>query len=496
MEIQLPSLQDVLAFLHFIFSNGVPPDISPGIWIPIKYGALVLVILLIGQKFLSVSADIIDICKHRLLSAFSNEQAKERSKQRRLFAMYLEHEINRVSVQEDWKDYRFTDLEVEVEAEGKRRASGFIAFLQSSQSGLRHEKSLSRAIGASTEKVILLEGEPGAGKSVALRHVALKVAAHAKRVGGTKSILPIYINLKLLERDEGKEINQDLIESFILTTIKRSNDRDIEQFLENEFQIGMQEGTFLFLFDSFDELPEILNSTEVDDKVNEYGRAIDDFLHGMSKCHGVIASRFYKGPNRFDWARFRILPLSEKRQMQLIRKTRLDSRTQQELVGQLGNASQAIHSMASNPFFLSLLCKHRERGHPFPDNAHSVFETYINQRFIDDEKYVQKRFKLDTSNIRIYAEAIAFCMTTGSNLGLSPAHSDLENALTSLSLDTSSFETALDALEYMKLARADIATNTEQSRSFTFSHRRFQEYFATCFLLHNPKRISAKDLLT
>ena len=230
--------------------------------------------------------------------------------------------------------------------------------------------------------------------------------------------------------------------------LKRSNDRDIEQFLDKEFQIGLQEGTYLFLFVSFDELPDILNSTELDDKVNEYGRAVDDFLHGMSKCHGVVASRFYRGPNRLNWARFRILPLSEKRQMQLINKTQLNSSTQRELVGQLGNASQAIHSMAINPFFLSLLCKHIERGHPFPGNAHSVFETYINQRFIDDEKHVQKRFKLDIPIIRGYAEAIAFCMTASTNLGLGPTRSDLEHALTNLSLDTSSVETALDALEF------------------------------------------------
>ena len=81
------------------------------------------------REFLSVFADIIDICKQRLLSAFYNEQAKQRSKQRQSFAMRIEHEINRVSVQEDWKDYRFTDLEVEVEAEGKRKAFGFIPFL-------------------------------------------------------------------------------------------------------------------------------------------------------------------------------------------------------------------------------------------------------------------------------------------------------------------------------------------------------------------------------
>src|SRR5947209_3917593 len=128
----------------------------------------------------------------------------------------------------------------------------------------------------------------------------------------------------------------------------------------------MQEGSFFFLFDSFDELPEVLNSIEADDRVNDYGKAIDDFLHGMGRCRGVVASRFYKGPTRLDWKHFRILPLTESRQMELINKTNLEFTSQRELVGQLGNANSTIRSMASNPFFLSLLCRHVERGLAFP----------------------------------------------------------------------------------------------------------------------------------
>src|SRR5437868_260279 len=84
-----------------------------------------------------------------------------------------------------------------------------------------------------------------------VRHVSLKMSEHAKKSRGTKSLLPIYVNLKTLERESGKEINRDLIEAFIFTTLRRSNDRDVESFLKGEFQIGMQEGSFFFLFDSF-----------------------------------------------------------------------------------------------------------------------------------------------------------------------------------------------------------------------------------------------------
>ncbi|HWS85161.1 MAG TPA: NACHT domain-containing protein [Ktedonobacteraceae bacterium] len=261
--------------------------------------------------------------------------------------------------QDKWNDYRFVELEAKVEADGRRKTFSIIPFLHPTRSGLKSEKSLSKALMSSVDPIILLEGEPGSGKSVALRHVAQKMAACAKKMRSTKSIIPIYVNLKLLERESGEKIDRDLIESFVRKSLQR-NDRKIEKFLDDEFDIGIQNDTWFFLFDSFDELPEVLSSIEVDNKIKDYRQAIDDFLHGMGQWRGVVASRPYHGPVGFGWPRFRVLPLTQTRQLELIRNANFKPEMEQEIIGQLGNAQQAIRSMASNPFYLMLLYKHIE----------------------------------------------------------------------------------------------------------------------------------------
>ena len=179
--------------------------------------------------------------------------------------------------QEDWKDYHFTELEAEVEAEGRRRF-----FWLSRYNTLRRERSLAKALEHSSERCILVEGEPGSGKSVALRHVALHMAEKAARSLSVHSVIPIYVNLKELERDVSTPIDRNLIEEFILVSLKQANDRDIERFLDEDFQEGMKNGVWFFLFDSFDEIPEVLSSTDVDEVIKDYSSAINDFLHGMN----------------------------------------------------------------------------------------------------------------------------------------------------------------------------------------------------------------------
>lgn len=299
-----------------------------------------------------------------------------------------------------------------------------------------------------------------------------------------------------LEREAREKISQELIRSFVLKSTHR-NDRNIEKYLDDEFQASIQDGTWFFLFDSFDELPDVLSSTEADDKIREYRQAIDDFLHGMGRCRGVVASRPYRGPTGFGWPRFRVLPLTESRQLELIKKANRDSQLQYEVIGQLGNANEGIRSMASNPFYLTLLYKHIEGGKPFPENAYSVFATYVEQKFSEDEKRLKHLFQLDTALIRTAAEHIAFCMTASPGLGLNPTRTKLKNAMQNLGMHVwDNFELLLDALENMRLARPDVTTNAAQSRSFTFAHRRFQEYFATRAVLQETSRVSPHQLLT
>src|SRR6202012_1111930 len=99
----------------------------------------------------------------------------------------------------------------------------------------------------------------GAGKSVPLRHVAQNVASRASVSKRSNAELPIFVNLKELKCGEEEIVDRTLIRKFILQSLNRINDRFIDEFLEKEFDQGLQDGRWVFLFDSFDELPAVLS---------------------------------------------------------------------------------------------------------------------------------------------------------------------------------------------------------------------------------------------
>lgn len=485
-------IKQIQTVLQLVFGKNVPLWISPLVGWAMLF-ALVLCALW-GTLFLL--SKIQELWVQNFWPLFFNREQKQRSLHRRYFAEHVENEIIRLGRQEEWKDYRFTELEAEVEAEGRRRVFSFFPFFSRTSSGLRRENSLSHALTSSQERLILLEGEPGSGKSIALRHVAQMMAKRAKSVKGTKSIIPIYVNLKELERCEGEAIDRNLIETFVLVSLKRIKDRDVDKFLDEEFDPRIRNGTWFFLFDSFDEIPEVLSSVEVDDVIKNYGNAIEDFLGGMNRCRGIVASRLFRGPKYLRWPRFTVLSLSESRQLQFIRKANLKRVIEDELIGRLVIASSEIQVLASNPLFLGLLCDQMREGHPFPSNTHVVFENYINGRFTRDKLRLQTRFKLDPHLLRTYAEMIAFYMVADPNLGLSPTRQCLKLAIGRFEvIRAADIDTVLDALEFMKLARSEEGIEGAQSNRFTFAHRRFQEYFATCVVLKEPSLVPPELLL-
>ena len=104
---------------------------------------------------------------------------------------------------------------------------------------------------------MILEGEPGSGKSVALRHLADRLAREAERSRSTTSLIPLYVNLKEF-RPLQRPVDSQSVRDFVFESLTRANDRDVEQFLEDEFDRGMREGSWLLLLDSFDEIPDVL----------------------------------------------------------------------------------------------------------------------------------------------------------------------------------------------------------------------------------------------
>jgi hypothetical protein len=474
------------------FQGGEP------IWLaPLGNHVLIAIFVVLATwGLLFALSQIKKIWIEHFLPFFYDAEKKHRVVTRQRFAEHTEHEISKLNRQEEWKTYRFAELEAEVEVEGRRKGVNLLPFLQTTQRGLRREKSLSKALEASRERLILLEGEPGSGKSVALKYLTSRLAQRAMKSETIKSLIPLYINLKKLERTSQEKIDRNLIEKFVIRELNQVNDRDIAVFLDKELPEGIRQGTWLFLFDSFDELPEVLSSTDADETARLYSEAIGNFLSGFNRCRGIIASRQFRGPKHLSWPRFRILPLEDRRS-ELIRKAALPLKIEKLLIRQLRTASQEIQGMTKNPMFLSILCENMRDTEVFPQNAHSAFESYLEKRLTRDEERLKKRFNLGASEVRLAAERVAFCMLLDSNLGLNPTRKGISDAMARSGFRVpGNFDSLLDALEFIKLARSDSEMVAGISKTFTFSHRRFQEYFATCIVLKESGRISPRKLLT
>ena len=279
-------------------------------------------------------------------------------------------------------------------------------------------------------------------------------------------------------------------------SINRANDRNVERFLDQEFDRGIEEGTWLFLFDSFDEIPAVLGAVEADDVIEQHANALYDFLTGMSECRGIIATREFRGPKQISWPRFRVLRLTDKQRRDLIEKLDLSRDVERRLLAGLAIADPAVRALADNPLFLALLCEFQRSEEQFPDSSHVVFENYVAKRFQDDSRRLMDRFGMPASSVRLVAEQVAYCMAAQPGLGLSPARDVLIEGmrLAGFSVDMG-VATALDALEYLRLARAEGSAGDNADR-FTFAHRRFQEYFATCLVMRESSRVDPVSLLT
>jgi hypothetical protein len=466
-------------------------------YIKVPLGILVFLALIASVLLvISIAASKIkEIWTEKLIPYTYKPEQRQRAANRRMFARYLSREIVNRNIAERWRDEEFADLEAEVEAEGDRRS--LVPIFR--RSGLRRERSLTHALERSTERLILVEGDPGSGKSVALRHVAYRMSEAAARSRHLDTQLPVFVNLKEIKRELEKPIDRALIKDLVLGSLNKINDHFVDEFLDYEFDKGVKDGLFVFFFDSFDEIPEILSSTQTDDVVEKYSAAISDFLRGMNECRGVVASRSYKGPDRQGWKKFRILELSSSRQGVLARRAlALRPELVSKLVGDLSLAQEDVRAMARNPMLLGLLCEHVRLGNDFPSTAYEVFSRYIEHRFERDAERVKSRHGLTTDELRVWAEKVAFGMTSDASLGLSPRRRDLKTALRREypRQSLTRLDSALDALEYIKFGRSDGSTEIGNARQFTFSHRRFQEYFTTRVVIGDPDRVTGRQLLT
>ena len=422
---------------------------------------------------------------------FSSEEIIK-LRRRKQFCNVLRSDLATIAKAESWNDQYFTELEAEIEAEGYYYMSNFDRFIRRKTSGLRREPSLIKSIDNSAEQFLLLSGEPGSGKSVALRHLANQLAERAIRSNDLKEKIPLYINLKELTPPPNTEPTSDSIEQFVLENIRRG-DADTVDYVREHWDEYCEKGIWFFLFDSFDEIPAVMHAPSGSTVVKTYSEAIRKFLTSMSSCRAVVASREFKGPETLTCPKFRILSLSPKRQEKLIDNSFLKSDEKYIVLQHLATPSSNIHH---SPMFLTLLCRYVKDEHKPPINDYSLLSRHIERLAHRDSDYISKKYNLLPEDLLAGALRLAVLFAERPNLSLAPTHNEIIDTLREEGQVIDNLEDLLAALVDIKIGRCDVQEYRPGDRRFTFAHRRYQETLFVTYLIQCPEHIPARELLT
>lgn len=367
----------------------------------------------------------------------------------------LDRELN-------WTDEDFVALEAEVETKLRRSLGRNVSLLI--------EALREVAMAKKADRPVIILGEPGSGKSVALRRLCRTLLGESQSTGQ----LPVYVNLKGWKAPSSW--NSDIkpraldLQAFIKSAIlSEANDYFAERFITEYFERMILEGRFFFIFDSFDEIPLVMDNQENSWAIDAVSKCLNNFLQGAHSSQGIVASRYFKKPTDALGAGtiYRIRPFDETRVREILRT--VGGRDEAAILDAFRTKGAILRS-ATNPMIANLLASYvRERNGRWPENTFELYRDYIDRR-LEDRIIDQKLRELGltrTELIESSAKIAQFMVDSDSNT-LNVSLEDLEAIG-----EPEKISATVAVLKFIRLGRH---TSSDVS-SFSFSHRRFQEFF-------------------
>jgi hypothetical protein len=315
-------------------------------------------------------------------------------------------------------------------------------------------------------RLFVVLGEPGTGKSVALR----KLTRDLLRESSFKDRIPVYINLKEWKTPTdwsptNRPTTQQLHE-FIYNSLLQSVDFTSQAFLAPiNYKALLEAGYFFFILDSFDEIPAVLDHDESSWIIADLSECISRYLMSGHESRGIVASRLFRQPKILVKERtvLEIQPFSDDR---IIRAIDLACNSPADLKKIVLTERSDLGTIGRNPFLLHLIIYHYNQTGTSPRSQAEMFHTFIDLNI----RQARAAYGLEGyTEDEIYdaCERIAATMFAKTRAGLEIGEPELKNEL-----DLPQLPFVLRFLTQARLGRI-----APVSGAFSFSHRRFNEYF-------------------
>lgn len=309
---------------------------------------------------------------------------------------------------------------------------------------------------------VVLLGDPGAGKSVALRRLGIQLAEQAEG-GGAAAVIPVYVPLGIFT----SELGPDAGRSALTETLRRAVELGSadEAAIAPHLEQLMRDGRLAVLFDGMDEMPRRDFVERLD--------ALADFVDRNRSSQFVFACR----TNDFmaahlPLAQVRIAPFG-RRQIRrfLALSLELDAARSKLWARRLLGKESPLAAVATNPLFLTLLVAYVAQKERLPQSQAEIFRAFIDPRI----EAAIAHDELDAAEVATRLGAIALAMTEDAGVGTTvPVQTAVEAAgLTE--------EVGRDVLDIARLA--GFVRLDESTQRFRFLHHRLQEFFSALALM-------------
>jgi len=314
---------------------------------------------------------------------------------------------------------------------------------------------------------LIITGIAGSGKSTLMKYLFLDSIKN--EIG-----IPIFVEIRNIKKD----ILSDLFE-----ILKKSNfPQDVDLFKKI-----LKNGKYIIFLDGIDEV-----SPEIRDKINS---EILYMRESFSNNVYIVSSRPHD--NFISWSHFtelKLLPLTKEKAKLLIKKLNYENNIKDKFLSNFDIIFRNHESFATNPLLLTLMLMTYAEYSAIPTKVSLLYERIFEMLYSrhDATKFGYSRKISSNLNQNEFKKVIS-CFSLNSYLD-EKIRFTKEEINGYLETAKEILEIEFDQDQYLKDLIESVCLLIHEGFYYTFTHRTFQEYFSSFFIINIEINIRKKLL--